>query len=37
MELDAFAMELGAFSLELVTFALVIARMTSWSKHENKM
>ena len=39
IELDTFAMGLGVFSLELVTFALefIIARLTSWSKHENKM
>jgi len=39
MELDALAMGLGMFTLELVTFALefITARMTSWSKHANKM
>ena len=39
LELVTFAMGLGVFALELVAFALelVIARLTSWSKHENKM
>ena len=38
IELDAFAVGLCTFALELVAFALefVIARLTSWSKHENK-
>ena len=32
-------MGLGVFALELVTFALelVIAKLTSWSKDENKL
>ena len=39
LQFVALAIELDAFTMGLVTFALefVIARLTSWSKHENKM
>jgi len=39
LQFVALAIELDAFAMGLVTFALefVIARLTSWSKHENKM